>query len=255
MEGWLNMTKPVFYTPDENPAIRVAVAILRKDGYIFEQAPSRWVTHLLLGVPAFREDGCLKNGMNFDTILSELKEKTVVVGGNLNTPSLVERTTVDLLKDPMYLAKNAQITAHCAVKVALSQLSFTLTNCPVLIVGWGRIGKCLAALLRSMGAQVTVYARKETDIAMLGALGYDAKKLSSLAAHMCHYRVIFNTVPAPVISEELLSICRDDCLKIDLASEKSLAGKDVLWARGLPGKEAPESSGALIAETITRLIV
>ena len=30
-------------------------------------------------------------------------------------------------------------------------------------------------------------------------------------------------------------------------------GDDVLWARGLPGKDAPESSGKLIARTILRL--
>jgi len=29
---------------------------------------------------------------------------------------------------------------------------------------------------------------------------------------------------------------------------------DVIWARGLPGKEAPESSGELIARTVLRLI-
>ena len=42
-------------------------------------------------------------------------------------------------------------------------------------------------------------------------------------------------------------------MKIDLASEKGLGGEDVIWARGLPGIHAPESSGRLIAETCLRL--
>jgi dipicolinate synthase subunit A len=67
------------------------------------------------------------------------------------------------------------------------------------------------------------------------------------------YRVIFNTVPSPVITEDESAQCRSDCLKIDLASEVGIAGDDVLWARGLPGKDAPESSGKLIAKTILRL--
>ena len=71
---------------------------------------------------------------------------------------------------------------------------------------------------------------------------------------MNEYRLIFNTVPAPVLSREQTAHCRENCLKIDLASEKGIAGEDVVWARGLPGTDAPESSGKLIAETVLRLM-
>lgn len=43
-------------------------------------------------------------------------------------------------------------------------------------------------------------------------------------------------------------------MKIDLASKPGIGGTDVLWARGLPGKFAPESAGKLIAQTILRLL-
>ena len=42
-------------------------------------------------------------------------------------------------------------------------------------------------------------------------------------------------------------------MKIDLASVKGMEGGDVIWARGLPGKDAPESSGVLIGKTVLRL--
>ena len=38
-----------------------------------------------------------------------------------------------------------------------------------------------------------------------------------------------------------------------LASQQGIEGEDVLIARGLPGKEAPESAGRLIAETVLKL--
>ena len=38
----------------------------------------------------------------------------------------------------------------------------------------------------------------------------------------------------------------------DLASVKGIAGDNVIWARGLPGKDAPEESGTLIAKTVLR---
>jgi dipicolinate synthase subunit A len=171
-----------------------------------------------------------------------------VVGGNLNHPALERYQCVDLMQDAFYVAENANITAHCAVKLALSKLPITLEDQKVLVVGWGRIGKCLAQLLRNLGAEVAVQARKESDLAILAALGYlPRQKIDG-------YRVIFNTVPAPIIGETECELCRSDCLKIDLASDQGIAGEDVLWARGLPGKDAPESSGRLIALTAARLL-
>ena len=64
--------------------------------------------------------------------------------------------------------------------------------------------------------------------------------------------LVFNTAPSLLLSREMTARC-PDCLLIDLASQPGMQGDDVLWARGLPGKMAPESSGKLIAETILRL--
>ena len=61
--------------------------------------------------------------------------------------------------------------------------------------------------------------------------------------------MIFNTVPALVLPD-----APADALKIDLASKPGIGGTDVLWARGLPGKFAPESAGKLIAQTVLRLL-
>ena len=89
---------------------------------------------------------------------------------------------------------------------------------------------------------------------MSQALGYGAKSPDQLSHCLMCYRIIFNTVPAPILSEEQIANCQDSCIKIDLASVLGIAGTDVIWARGLPGKDAPESSGVLIAKTILRLI-
>ena len=63
------------------------------------------------------------------------------------------------------------------------------------------------------------------------------------------YRVIFNTVPTM-----LFPTCPGDALKIDLASRLGLGSEDVIWARGLPGKDAPGSSGALIAHSVIPIL-
>ena len=208
---------------------------------------------MLLPAPAFETAGLLKGDVPLQPVLDCLPDNITVAGGNLQDPALESYQTIDLLQDPLYLAENAQITAHCAVKVALQQLPITLFGCSVLVIGWGRIGKCLASLLRQMGAYVTVAARKETDRAMILALGYDAMEIGQRNYSLIGYQVIFNTVPVMVLPADSLPYCRPDCILIDLASKPGIAGNRVIWARGLPGKLAPESSGKLMAKSILRL--
>ncbi len=209
--------------------------------------PCEQVTHLLLPVPSFGPDGGIVGGGNLSTLLSLLPKDITVIGGNLDRPELDYYTCVDLLQDESYLALNANITAHCALELALDQLPVILDGCDVLIIGWGRIGKCLGKLLQQLGAQVSVCARKESDRSMLSALGYRALKLEQVDT--AAYRVIFNTVPVM-----LFPTCPGNALKIDLASRLGLGSEDVIWARGLPGKDAPESSGRLIASTLIPIL-
>lgn len=243
-----------FYSAGHTDALSHCLQYLRYQGCSVLSAPCDRVTHLLLPVPSFDPDGTLKGGGQIRDALKALPDTVTVIGGNLAHPDLKDYSTVDLLKDPVYLAENANITAHCAVKLALQQLPVTLQGCPVLVIGWGRIGKCLAALLRQMGAHVSVSARKEADRAMLLALGYDIADITPPAYDLMRCRVIFNTVPTLLLSEELLENCPPECLKIELASVAGMEGKDIISARGLPNKDAPESSGILIAKSALRLI-
>lgn len=247
------MNDLTFYLAGETPALRFAGDHLTRQGCNVASLPCPGVTHLVLPVPSFMPDGSIKGGDDLAALLEQLPRDITVFGGNLDRAELEGYRKADFLQDACYLAENAAITAHCAVKVALARLPVTLQCCHVLVIGWGRIGKCLAALLKDMGAKVTVAARKETDRAMLRALGYDTAATDALSYGLIRYRVVFNTVPFPVLNQEKAALCGADCLKIDLASRLGIAGADVVWARGLPGTDAPETSGRLIARTCIRL--
>lgn len=237
----------IVYVAGFTQAMSHCIQVLKQEGFTIVSEPNQQVTHLLLPVPSFTADGMIMGGGNLATLLTLLPKDIVVIGGNLDRSELDYYTTVDLLQDEGYLAENAQITAHCAIKLALNQLPVILDECTVLVLGWGRIGKCLAQLLRQMGAKVTVCARKETDRSILKALGYETTDYRQV--NLNRYRVIFNTVPTM-----LFPICPGDALKIDLASRLGLGSPDVIWARGLPGKDAPGSSGALIAKTLMPML-
>lgn len=237
----------VFYSPESTSAIDYALHELELRGASISHNPSSHVTHLLLGSPCRMSDGALKD------ILKDLPPNVHILGGKLRSPALSGFTCTDLLEDPVYLARNAMITAHCAIKLAAEALPVTWEECPVLVLGWGRIGKCLCQKLHNNGATVSVAARKPADRAMAEALGYEAEDIQTLDYILRRYRVIFNTVPSPVLSVKQLACCRDGCLKYELASQPGLVGEGIIDARGLPGKYAPESSGRLIARSVLRL--
>ena len=238
------MNDIVFHCAGDSKSLIYAAAFLSEEGYTFLPCPDHTVTHLLLPVPSFESDGTIRGGGDLLKILSCLPKTVSVIGGNLNRPELEEYEVLDLLKDPRYLARNASITAHCALELALARLPVTLESRAVLVIGWGRIGKCLAKLLGALGAKVTVAARKESRRVMIEALGYTPCDIHEIKPE--NYRLIINTVPAPVLPS-----AGGTALKIDLASSPGMVGRDILWAKGLPARLAPESSGELIAESIT----
>lgn len=220
------MDKITVFPAGDSPAIQYAVEFLRKKGI---SVGTENASHLLLNVPSQP---------------TEIPPNMTVIGGNLSwlDPSVPR---LDLLQDEIYVAENAHLTAECTLRLLGQHLSCAFRDCPILIIGWGRIGKCLAALLDKLDARVTVAARKQSDLAMLTALGYGAVALDQIDTTL--YRAVVNTAPAPVLGP-------GEGLRIDLASQKGIAGENVLWARGLPGKMLPESSGKLIGQGILRYL-
>lgn len=248
------MNRTVFHLSGNTDALRYAGKYLSDRGYKITSDPSQEATHLLLPVPSFEAGDLIKGGRHLEDVLSLVPENITVIGGNLQNAAPPGRNCIDLLRDPQYLAQNAAITADCAIRIAGSNLPVVFDGCTTLVIGWGRIGKCLACKLKAMGADVTVAARKDTDRAAALSLGFHIRNTEKLDFGLSHYRVIFNTVPAPVLSAEQTAYCRSDCIQIDLASKQGIFGNDVIWARGLPNRDTPESSGILIAKTVLRLI-
>ena len=244
MEKWL------IFQAGTTPAAGYAADYLKQGGISLVDQPTPEVTHLLLDVPSFDQKGLLRGGGDPEKLLDMLPQNIRVIGGNLEHPALDGYETVDLLKNADYISENAAITADCALRVAAPLMKTTFRQADALVLGWGRIGKCLSQLLRCMGTDVTVGARKESDRAMLRALGYKAVDTAGLN-DLSRYRMIFNTVPEMVLDGSKTAMCRN-CVKIDLASKPGIAGDDVVWARGLPGLYAPEASGVLIAKTIIK---
>lgn len=226
-------------------AIRHAGYYLSKAGLQVSAKPAPDISHVLLPVPSFPAgDEYLAH------ILSDLPEDVIITGGNLSSPLLKAYTTVDFLHDPYYLAENAAITAACAIRIVKEQLAAPLVDQRVLIVGWGRIGKCMCRLFEKENVVVTVAARKVSDRAMISALGYRSISIEEAAEETDRYDVIINTVPVMVLPDIRT---KENAVLLELASKPGMTGTNMQDCRGLPSRMAPDASGRLIAKTFIRL--
>lgn len=228
------MNKIVFSTYGHSPALSYARNYLKSWGYSVKDC-IEGSTHLLLPVPSFDESGNVKGGGP----LPELPAGLLLMGGNLQS---YHGPKIDFLQDAYYLEENAAITAHCALNYA-----DILPGTKVLIIGWGRIGKVLAVLLAELGATVTVAVRREESFLSVQEGGFHAVYMQDLKPR--EFGVVYNTAPASVLFS---GECRENAVLIDLSSKEGIFGKGVIRARGLPGKDAPEESGTLIAKTVLR---
>ncbi|MBR5124381.1 MAG: NAD(P)-binding domain-containing protein [Clostridia bacterium] len=201
--------------------------------------------------------------------------RLILLGGKLpeafreaaQTLGVADRV-VDYYENEVLLLRNAYVTAEAAVMTAMEHTDRILQGASVAILGYGRIGKYLARLLRAMGAEVTACARREESLFEAASEGctflriYPDAPMNGLEP-LCHrHMVLFNTIPSPVLSRELLTKLERNTLLIDLASapfgvrdedvrEASASnGLRYLRAPSLPGSYAPRTAGEIIAECV-----
>lgn len=152
-------------------------------------------------------------------------------------------------------------TAEGAIECAMREYEGTISGSKCLVAGFGRIGKILAHKLKLLGANVTVSARKPSDLAYVKALGYNALNTENLRT-VKHFDIAFNTIPKLIFDRELLMNTDTNTLIIDLASlpggvdfdTAEKLGIYAVRALSLPGKCAPKTAGEIIKTTVFDII-
>lgn len=171
--------------------------------------------------------------------------------------SLIEVAEMDEIAIP-----NSIPTAEGAIQLAMEKLPITLHHAQSFVIGYGRVAETLCIMLKGIGANVTVFARNNSQRAKCQVLGYQAKPIKDLPLCVKEADLIFNSVPALIIDEKVLCQAKKDTLIIDLASSPGgtdfetakRLGIPALLASGLPGKVAPLTAGRILADAYPRII-
>ena len=162
-----------------------------------------------------------------------------------------------VLQDARYTRDNAVLSAEGAVYAAMKNADFALSGAACAVLGYGRIGKALTKLLRGLGAQVTVAARREES---RREAGHGSIPLAALPDVLPGIQVLFNTVPAPILGREWLKRVSPAALLLELASAPY--GIDLAAARelglhawlesGIPGRYCPKTAARVLLDYMER---
>ena len=216
---------------------------------------------ILLPLPLEQAD------LSLAQLLGAAKPGALALGGKVTESALsIARAAgvelVDYFARPELTVYNAIPTAEGCIGILLERRSRTLWGAAVLVLGFGPVGRALAVRLAALGARVTVAARRPVQRAMAEELGLRAVPLTELAAEAAAFDTVVNTIPAPVLTAQVLAALPKKSLIVDLASKPGgtdfaaarRLGHTALHALSLPTVWAPDTAGEALARTVQTIL-
>lgn len=200
-------------------------------------------------------------------LLRAAKPGTLALGGKLSEEAkqIAREAGVELLdyfaREELIL-RNAVPTAEGCIGILLAQRKRTLWGSAVLLAGFGPVGQALGIRLAALGAQVTAAARRPAQRALAESYGLRSIELFRLEQLAPAFDTVVNTVPAPVLTERVLSALQPGSLIVDLASKPGgtdfeaahRLGHRAIHALSLPAACAPETAGEAVARTVCEML-
>lgn len=200
-------------------------------------------------------------------ILQAVRPGTLLLAGRPGPPLRraareADLPLVDYLADPELESLNAVPTAEGCLALLLELRRRTVWQSRFLLLGYGRVARALALRLTLLGGRVTVAARSAAQRAEARGAGCEARPLDALADLLPGADTVLNTIPALVLPGPLLEQLPPGALVVDLASRPGgvdFAAAQRLGIRaeaalGLPGRYAPQTAGALVAQAVLHLL-
>ncbi|OYD09492.1 dipicolinate synthase subunit DpsA [Paludifilum halophilum] len=169
---------------------------------------------------------------------------------------------IELLKRDDVAIYNSIPTVEGAVMMAIQHTDITIHGSTCTVLGLGRVGMTLARTLYALGARVRAGVHRADHYARAVEMGLEPFFTEELPRQVQDVDLLCNTVPAPVVTDKVLSRMPHSAVIIDLASKPGgvdfrfaeKRGIKAILAPSLPGIVASKTAGRILAQTITRLL-
>ena len=219
----------------------------------------------VLPTPVTKLDKNLDLKEKFKQELINCKGPMLVFAGALNEEwrTFLEKNGIaywDFMKLPEVVEGNAQITAEATLAEVLKYGRYSVKGQKVLVTGCGCCGKKIAKVFSVLGAEVLVAARRQEVREEAAGAGYESVDFSALKEAVIGVNTVINTVPAQVITEEVIANMKEDALVIDIASNPGGTdfdaaqkyGVEAHLSLGLPGIYTTTSSAQILKNAISK---
>lgn len=206
-------------------------------------------------------------GAEISLLLSRLISGQYLFGGGLPGPvkEFCDKNGI-LWKDFMDMEEialeNAIATAEGAISLAVSSCPVNLHRRRCLVLGYGRCGQALADRLRGMFADVTVCEIDPLRLTIAKIRGFEAVNPQNLEVSLSSAEFIFNTVPAPVLTDSLPAVISGDAVLFELASGSGCVSEEAcrqaglrrISCPGLPGRFSPKASAHILCRAVLQVL-
>lgn len=241
---------------------RILCERLKKTGFTVDtlglfdedEGKTEWADIIILPIPVTRDGRSIccpltNRFVPIETVTQKGKEKLILGGGEMEgIDNYINYGNLD-----EYALLNAVPTAEGAIAAAVQNTDFCLWKSRVLVIGFGRVGKVLAERLIGMKCDVTVSARKPSDLALIDIIGANYINTADIA-ESGSFDIIFNTVDHPVLTFDttlqntlIIDLSTAGCIDAD---DAAVRGARYLKLPGLPGKTAPKTAGEILYSTV-----
>ncbi|MBQ0125508.1 MAG: hypothetical protein KBS59_04190 [Clostridiales bacterium] len=236
-------------------------------GYGDDDSPAKILSHTDAAIfPVNQSTDVIKTvdgrAFSLDAILKSANEKIIYFGGEkcekILHSFLPEATYYDITKCENFAIINADITSEGAIGIMINELPMALSDMSVAVIGAGRIGTSLSEKLVPLCKSVKVFARNAATRENIKKY-CEVREIPSFCGK--DFDCVVNTVPCRVLSDEQVHKIKKDAHVIELAS--SPYGFDeseisqicrYIFAPGLPGKVAPQTSGKIMAQAVLDIL-
>ena len=210
-----------------------------------------------------------RTGMVLDAAdaLDRVGENALLISGDGLEPYLAQKTDrgwkhLLFSEDEALLRCNAELSAEGALARAMQEPDFAIWQQRALVIGYGRLGRALARKLTALGAWVTVAARRDESRLRARSDGMRSCAMEDMVDIAPSIRLVFNTVPSPVMNEALLHSFPADARLWELASapygyDQQMALDCGLRSEilpGIPSRYAPSATAEALYDSLLRLM-
>lgn len=200
-------------------------------------------------------------------ILSHLQPGQIFFAGSIpesfqTAAASADIQVYDLMEQTSLSYFNTVATAEGAICEAIKQSPLNLRGSRCAVFGYGKCGQMICQYLNGILCPIYVVSEPSNERAFASLITRHTGTRQDFEAIAGQFDHIFNTIPAKILTAELLTKLKPSAVIIDIAFAPG--GVDYEAARqlgiaahfcpGLPGKYAPASSAEAIVETIEQIL-